>query len=446
MNSAGAIFIKQFQDIIKNSGVFIQFIVFPAMAFMMTYVVGIDTGGTFPESFFVTMFAAMFVGMTLISTVATAIAEDREKNSLRFLLMAGVKSHEYLIGIGGVILTCAVAVGSTFVVMMPNVSIIDMFVMLGSITLSAMASILLGAIIGMMSDNEQMAISISSAAGMFLGFGPMIATMSGDETLEMVFSIFYTANFVYEDIRTTGAIQSFGIILANIMLLAFVFVWVYGKQESAKKGGIVMSRKVIVGMLAAVILGGAGIGYAVWHSAGFLATDNARVTTTFIPIAANASGVLERFVTYEGQRVYENKILGWVEGGEAIRSPIDGLVVQVSAVQGQFVSQAGTIALIADTNHLHIEANIEETDISSVRTGQAVYVSIDGFGNQQFSGIVSGIGNITQAELGGNPLSLNLGGAFARRTHLVPVEIRIIDDINLESVIGLNARVQIPLR
>ena len=444
MNSAGAIFMKQLQDLLKNSGVLVQFVIFPFMAFMMTHLVTIDMGGAFPESFFITTQAAMFVGMTLISTTATAIAEDREKNSLRFLLMAGVKSHEYLLGVGGVIFVCAMVINILFVIMMPGISIIESLTMFASMMLGTTASILLGATIGMKSENEQVAISMSSAAGMFLGFGPMIATLSGNETLDRVFGLFYTKNFVYEDIRTTGALQSFGVILANVVVLAVAFAWVYGKQESSKKGGIIMNKKVMAAMLTLTLLGGAGIGVAIWHNAGFLATDNARVTTTLISVTANVPGVLERFAIYEGQRVREDEILGWVENGEAMRSPVDGLVIQTNAVQNQFVSQIEPIAVIADLNNLHIQANIEETDISNVQLGQRVYVTIDGFGNRQFIGYVSNIGNITQAEIAGN--AFNTSTTFTRRTHLIPIEINIVEDINLDNIIGVNAKVRIPIR
>jgi hypothetical protein len=113
VNSAGAIFIKQFQDNIKNAGVLINYILFPVMAFIMTNVVDMGMPGM-PESYFITMFAGMFVGMSLIGNAATAIAEDRSSNALRFLLMAGVRSHEYLMGIGGVIMACSLVVCGLF--------------------------------------------------------------------------------------------------------------------------------------------------------------------------------------------------------------------------------------------------------------------------------------------------------------------------------------------
>jgi ABC-2 type transport system permease protein len=63
-----------------------------------------------PNSMFVTQFSTIFAGMTLVTTVCTLIAEDKEKKSLRFLIMAGVKPQEYLLGIGSVVVLAGMMV------------------------------------------------------------------------------------------------------------------------------------------------------------------------------------------------------------------------------------------------------------------------------------------------------------------------------------------------
>ena len=438
-----AVFVKQLQDTLKNPGVFIQFIISPAMAFMMTKVVNVPGA---QDSFFVTMFAGMFIGMALVSSIAAAIAEDREKNSLRFLLMAGVKSHEYLMGVGGVFLVCALVICTAFAVMMPGASIVAILIMLASLMLGAVASVLIGGAIGIMSENGQAAISLSTAAGMLLGFGPMIANMSGNETLLRVFRIFYTMNFVTDDIRTAEALENIGIILANVIVFAVVFAVVYSRQESAKKGVFVMSKKLVATLLCIALLGGGGIRFAIWHSAGFIDTDNARVTTNIVHVLPTATGTLERFAITEGQRVLQDEIIGWVESNGPLRSPIDGLVIASHAVQNQVVSPMQPVVTVADVDRIHIQAHIEETDILAVRRGQAVIITLDALGRQQLTGYVAAIGRATQAEITGNAPHFNAGGNLTRVTQVVPVEIGIIDDVDLSYLIGVNARVRIGLR
>ena len=215
------------------------------------------------------------------------------------------------------------------------------------------------------------------------------------------------------------------------------------KPEAAeKKKG---KGKIIAALiLTVVLLAGAVTGfYFIRQGASYITTDNARITTDLITVSSSMPGTLERFMIYEGRRVQRDEILGWVEGGETMRSPIDGIVIHTNAVQGQDILPMSPIAVIANTAGLHISANIEEDDILRIQPGQSVAVTIDAFGSRQFSGYVSRVGNITQAELTGMTLFFNTGGTFTRVTHLIPVEITVLDDVDLSSLIGTNARVRI---
>jgi len=208
-----------------------------------------------------------------------------------------------------------------------------------------------------------------------------------------------------------------------------------------------MKKFLIALVITVVLAGGAGVGiYFVWRSQGVLSTDNARVTTTIFHVVAGTPGTLERFTLYEGRYVSENEIIGWVENGETMRAPFDGLVLQTHARQEQQVAPGQPIAAIGDINDIHIEANISETDIVRLSVGQRAYVTIDLFGNQQFVGYITDIARVTQAELTGQAMFFNTGGTFTRVTRYLPVQITLAEDIYLGNFIGVNARVQIPLR
>ncbi|MCL2254227.1 MAG: hypothetical protein FWC09_07255, partial [Lachnospiraceae bacterium] len=96
-------FIKQAKDMFKNPVSLVQFLIFPAVAFIMTVLVAKDNPDI-ADSMFTTMMAGIFAGMAIITTVAGIIAEDTEHKSLRLLIMAGVKPYQYLTGLGGFIL------------------------------------------------------------------------------------------------------------------------------------------------------------------------------------------------------------------------------------------------------------------------------------------------------------------------------------------------------
>ena len=121
------------------------------------------------------------------------------------------------------------------------------------------------------------------------------------------------------------------------------------KNVKKKKG---KSKVIIVLVLTLLLAGGAGIGsYFIWQSTGYLTTDNARVTTTQFHIMPSIPGTLERFNIYVGRYVTANEILGWVENDQAMRSPVDGVVIRTSASQGQTVSPMEPLAVIADIEY-----------------------------------------------------------------------------------------------
>jgi multidrug resistance efflux pump len=212
--------------------------------------------------------------------------------------------------------------------------------------------------------------------------------------------------------------------------------------KKKKRGKVIAVLIVTLVLIAAVAIGG----WFLWDSMGYLTTDNARVTTTLVHISPSAPGTLERFTAYEGQMVTKNQVLGWVENDVALRSPIDGIVVSASGNVGQMVMPGEVLAVIADTNNIHVEANIEETDIRSIKLGQPVTVTIDGLGNREFDGFISEIGMITASELMGQAMFFNTGGTFTRVTHLIPIKITITENTELYSLIGTNARVRISHR
>jgi multidrug resistance efflux pump len=216
-------------------------------------------------------------------------------------------------------------------------------------------------------------------------------------------------------------------------------------ETTVKKKG--KGKIILVIFLTVALAAGAFFGIRHYQqSANYLTTDNARITTNLISIMPSVPGTLERFTIYEGRYVEANEVLGWVENGESFRAPFDGIVVKTYARQEQAVSPMEPVAVIADTSNIHIQANIEETNITKIQRGQTVTVTIDALGRQQFTGYISEIGGVTDAEITGNAMFFNTGGTFTKVTQLIPVRINLLDDVDLDRLIGLNATVRISLR
>jgi HlyD family secretion protein len=82
-----------------------------------------------------------------------------------------------------------------------------------------------------------------------------------------------------------------------------------------------------------------------------------------------------------------------------ILSPIDGKVVQLNAREGEVVvtgtmnNLGSVIAVIADLSQILVEAEVGETEVVGIRTGQAASVHVDAVPDKEYKGHVSEIGS-----------------------------------------------------
>jgi len=227
MRSAKAIFIRQARDVLKNRIVLIQFIIIPIMAFIMTELIA-KQDDAMPNNIFVTMFAAMFSGMTPLMITNTAISEDREQKSLRFLVMAGVKPYEYLLGIGGFVLTLCSLVSAVFA-LIGGFKGMEFFLFTVVLIFGCAASALLGATIGILSKNQQAASAVGTPVFMVLALSPMLSVFNETIRKAAYFLYTYQVNMLVSDF-SAGIVKPLLIILANIVVLIVLFVIAYKRK------------------------------------------------------------------------------------------------------------------------------------------------------------------------------------------------------------------------
>jgi len=226
MNSIKAIFTKQAKDLTKSPMALIMFLLFPAVALIMTHFIEVED---FPNNnLFVTMMAAIFAGMGLISAVSDAIAEDIERKSLRFLIIAGVKPHQYLIGTGGFYLLAG-AVTSIIFALIGDFTMQETFKFLAIVISGVATSILLGATVGIYAGSRQKATALAMPAALLVGFTPMIAAFN--ETVEKFAGFLYTQqiNVIVNDF-SASLFRPLLVIAANITVLIILFVIAYKKK------------------------------------------------------------------------------------------------------------------------------------------------------------------------------------------------------------------------
>jgi len=107
-----------------------------------------------------------------------------------------------------------------------------------------------------------------------------------------------------------------------------------------------------------------------------------------------------------------------------IKAPVSGVVDKTFVLAGEYVTPGQRLALVHDPKRIWIEANIKETDIRRLKTGQDVEVGIDAYPDMAFRGRVLSIGNAATSEFALLP-SPNPSGNFTKITQRLPVRIAI---------------------
>ena len=223
MKNIMAVFMKQVCDTLKNKAVFIQFVMFPVMTVVMENFINIDG---MPEHFFVKLFSVMFIGMAPLTAMSSVISEEKEKHTLRALVMANVRPAEYLTGVGAYIFLCCMAGTAVFAAVggfKGKELLRFVVIMAAGIILSELA----GAVIGIFSRDQMSATAVHIPVMAVLSFLPMIAMFN--KTVEKVASVFYSqqiSRMINGDITDSGLIVT----AVNVLLLVTVFVVIYRKK------------------------------------------------------------------------------------------------------------------------------------------------------------------------------------------------------------------------
>ncbi len=220
----------------------------------------------------------------------------------------------------------------------------------------------------------------------------------------------------------------------------------YEKDFTPKTANRKISKPMIIAAAIVLLIAGLGIaGYFVYQGSFYYQTDNAKVDTVIYQLPANASGLLERLTVTQGDIVAAGQVLAQVEKGPYVRSPIDGTVTDVRMQKGDYVTASDIILVVARTSDMYITANVEETNILKIQLGQSVSVTLDAYG-MSFDGYVEKVNTVTSTKLSGSASSFTTSGTYTKVTQLIPVKIKLLDNVNLADIIGTNATVKIRIK
>ena len=227
MKNICAVFLKQVSDTLKNKTILIQFLMFPVLVIVMENAVKIED---MPEHFFAKLFAVMFVGMAPLTCMSAIISEEKEKNTLRVLMMSNVKPAEYLVGIGAYVFVMC-AFGTAVFAAVGSYGGLDLALFVGVMSVGIILSELTGAVIGAFSRNQMTATSITVPVMMIFSFLPMLSMFN--DTIRTAARVTYSQQLseLINGIGTSEITSESVIVISiNFILAVVLFTVAYRRK------------------------------------------------------------------------------------------------------------------------------------------------------------------------------------------------------------------------
>lgn len=170
MKTITALLIKQCKDSLRNLPSLMILIIYPAVALVMITAMKGEQG---MDDVFVPMFAAMHCSFAPLVISSNILSEEKEKGTLRSLIMAGVSRVKYLISLSIFVIFSVMLTGSAFLLMKPfDTSSAAAFA--AAMLAGAAVSALIGLCIGIYSKNVTAANGIAVPVGLVFALLPML--------------------------------------------------------------------------------------------------------------------------------------------------------------------------------------------------------------------------------------------------------------------------------
>jgi membrane fusion protein, multidrug efflux system len=108
-----------------------------------------------------------------------------------------------------------------------------------------------------------------------------------------------------------------------------------------------------------------------------------------------------------------------------VKAPFAGVVTDVAAIApGKYLAASTTAFFLVDTDHVWIEAQPKETELTYVRIGQPVTVTVDTYPNRQWRGTVESMSPAAAQEFSLLPAQ-NTSGNWVKVVQRVPMRVRV---------------------
>ncbi len=228
------LFKKELKDMVKNANVLFMCILPIVFCFIYSKMFGRNPSQYVYKISILNLCLGM--NLTLVSSLVMAmlIAEEKEKNTMRTLMLSAVSPMEFLAGKAIITFLLSLVVNMTmFFIAGMNIQYLGKYIFIS--TLVALSMIELGAVIGLIAQNQIATGTIGMPIMMFFLMVPMFASFNN--IVGKIASLLPTYNlnillakvFKGEAINT-GVTYNICIILVWIIISAAVFAYIYSKK------------------------------------------------------------------------------------------------------------------------------------------------------------------------------------------------------------------------
>ena len=224
-----ALFMKDLKNCFVNKNVFLMLALPVLFGVMYKFLLGdILKGAT--GSFVIVMCIIMTISIVPLNVLANMVAEEKEKHTLRSLMLANVSATDFLLS------KAFVALVFIFLVCQEPMEYFGYFLIF--YVLSSLSVLFFGALVGLLSKDQMSAGTLSSPLMILLMLPPMFSQLN--EMIEKIAVIFPTTSFqtLYLQLSVQQPFFNQETVMAIIVCIVWILLGVIAFMYGYKKKGL----------------------------------------------------------------------------------------------------------------------------------------------------------------------------------------------------------------
>lgn len=231
-----ALFMKDLKNCFVNKNVFLMLALPVLFGVMYKFLLG-DILKEATGSFVIVMCIVMTISIIPLNVLANMVAEEKEKHTLRSLMLANVSATDFLLSKAFVALVLMLIDGILiFLVCQEPIGYLVYFLIF--YILASLSVLFFGALVGLLSKDQMSAGTLSSPLMIFLMLPPIFSQLN--EMIEKIAVIFPTTSFqtLYLQLSTKQPFFNQDTVIAIIVCIVWIVLGVIAFMYGYKKKGL----------------------------------------------------------------------------------------------------------------------------------------------------------------------------------------------------------------